>query len=139
MRMIAADLWGGVWVNNTPSCVRWYERPGQGTAEHVGFAALHVAHPAAIGLVDVREGNRSARSAANWALGNYAWMLVSSLGIRLAPPRARLPLAVAASAAGVALARRLGASGAAPWFGPVYYAKLLIGHAAGSVWPSVDD
>jgi hypothetical protein len=28
MRAVAVDLWGGMWVNNTRSCVEWYERPG---------------------------------------------------------------------------------------------------------------
>lgn len=44
--------------------------------------------------------------------------------------------AVAASAAGLVLDHRLGRSSVAPWFAPVYYTKLLIGHAAGSIWNS---
>jgi hypothetical protein len=27
--VLAADLWGGVWANNTKACARWYERQAQ--------------------------------------------------------------------------------------------------------------
>jgi hypothetical protein len=29
----------------------------------------------------------------------------------------------------------LGPSRTAPWFAPVYYAKLLLGHASAALWP----
>jgi hypothetical protein len=45
-----------------------------------------------------------------------------------------LAIAIAATSAGIYMDRRLGPSKAAPWFTPVYYTKLLIGHAAGSLW-----
>lgn len=51
MAVMAADLVGGTYVNNTRACVRWYERAGQGTMEHLTFAALHV-HPGVVGWAD---------------------------------------------------------------------------------------
>lgn len=134
MRLAAVDLWGGAWVNNTPSCVRWYERPGQGVGEHVGFAAVHLLHAGMIGYTDAAVGNRSRGSALRWVLAHYAWMLGSATVITAAPRRARLPIALAATTTGLGLDRALGPAAAAPWFAPIYYTKLLIGHAAGSVW-----
>ncbi|MDN5858265.1 MAG: hypothetical protein L0H84_06545 [Pseudonocardia sp.] len=139
LRLAAIDLWGGAWVNNTPACVRWYERRGQGPREHLGFAALHVLHPALIGWLDSADGRRSRRSATTWTLGHYAWMLGSAAVITNTPARRRLTTAAAATAAGLCLDRLLGPSPAAPWFAPVYYTKLLIGHAAGSVWDPAAD
>ncbi|ORX08543.1 hypothetical protein [Mycolicibacillus trivialis] len=134
LRLVAIDLWGGAWVNNTRSCVRWYERPGQGAREHIGFAALHVVHPAVIAVVDHNAGARDALSAVRWALGHYGWMTVSAAVITRARRRSRLPIAFAATVAGLILDRALEPSAAARWFAPVYYTKLLIGHAAGSIW-----
>jgi hypothetical protein len=139
MRAMAIDLWGGAWVNNTRSCVRWYERPGHGFGEHVGFAAAHVLHPAVIAAVDHKAGTRSGISAARWTLAHYGWMLVSATMIARAHRRSRLPIALAASVAGVLLDRVLEPSSAARWFASVYYSKLLIGHAAGSIWNTGED
>lgn len=136
MRAMAIDLWGGACVNNTRSCVRWYERPGQGFGEHMAFAAAHVLHPAVIVAVDHNAGTRSGMSAARWTLTHYGWMVVSAALITRAHRRSRLPVALAASAAGVLLDRVLEPSAAARWFAPIYYSKLLIGHAAGSIWNS---
>ena len=68
---------------------------------------------------------------------------MSSFRVPLALTRT-LPAAIGASFAEEELQKRaLGFGileeigfvlGAAPWFAPVYYTKLLIGHAAGSVW-----
>jgi hypothetical protein len=44
LRVLAADLWGGAWCNNTPAAARWYHRDGQGAAQHLVFSAGHV-HP----------------------------------------------------------------------------------------------
>lgn len=134
MRLTAIDLWGGAWVNNTRSCVRWYERPGQGAREHVGFAALHLLHPALIAVADEAAGRRSRATAIGWTLGHYGWMLASSAVITRAPRRTRFALAIGATGAGIYLDRLLEPSRGAPWFAPVFYTKLIIGHAAGSVW-----
>jgi hypothetical protein len=61
-------------------------------------------------------------------------MMAGTVIITTAPRAARLPLAALLSIGGIALDHRLERSPAAPWFVPVYYLKLLIGHAAGSVW-----
>lgn len=134
IRLAAVDLWGGAWVNNTPSCVRWYERPGQGLGEHVGFAAVHLLHTAVIGATDAAGGHRDRGSALRWTLAHYCWMLASAAGIAAAPPRTRLPLAVAASLAGLGVDMMVDPSPTAPWFAPIFYTKLLVGHAAGSIW-----
>lgn len=134
MRLLAADLWGGVWVNNTRTCVKWYERPGQGARQHLGFAALHLLHPALIAQADHADGRRSRASATRWVLGHYALMLGAAALIANTPRRARLPIAAVSAVAGLVMDHRLGRSTTAPWFAPVYYTKLLIGHAAGSVW-----
>ena len=51
--VLALDLVGGAYVNNTRASARWYEREGQGEAEHLTFAALH-AHPLLVAVVDHR-------------------------------------------------------------------------------------
>lgn len=61
-------------------------------------------------------------------------MLASAAVITTSPRRRRLLLAGAATGVGLCLDHLLGSSTAAPWFAPVYYTKLLIGHAAGSLW-----
>lgn len=69
VRLTAIDLWGGAWVNNTRACVRWYERPGQGAREHLGFAALHLLHPALIAAADLAAGRRGRASRPAGRLG----------------------------------------------------------------------
>ncbi|MPV51235.1 MULTISPECIES: hypothetical protein [unclassified Pseudactinotalea] len=134
LRLAAVDLWGGAWVNNTRACVRWYERPGQGPGSHAAFAALHIAHAATIAGVDTATRSRSAGSALTWTLAHFTFMLGASTLVAFSPRRRRLPLALGASLAGLALDRSLGPSASAPWFAPIYYTKLLVGHAAGSIW-----
>ena len=86
------------------------------------------------GSAETTARTRPPRSAASWALGHYALMLGASTLITSSPRRRRLPLAMACSLAGLGLDRLLGASSSAPWFAPVYYGKVLVGHAAGSIW-----
>jgi hypothetical protein len=69
MAAMAADLVGGVYVNNTRASVRWYERAGQGKSEHFKFAALHV-HPVVVSLADHRIGARE--NVAGWTLAQYS-------------------------------------------------------------------
>lgn len=134
LRLATADLLAGAWTNNCPSTVAWYQRPGQGLPEHLGFAALHLVHPMAVAYVDHAGGLRTAQSAARWALGHYAWMLTSSAIVVAAPRRPRLAIAAAATTVGLILDRCFGRSDVAPWFAPLYYGKLVLGHAAGSIW-----
>lgn len=134
MRLAAVDLWGGLWVNNTRTCARWYERPGQGAVEHLGFAGVHIVHAGVVAGVDVVTGSRNVRSAVVWTLGHYGWMLASSMVTVAAPRRVRLGVATAATVGALLLDRVVGPSRAAPWFAPVFDGKLLIGHAAGGVW-----
>lgn len=134
MAVLAFDLIGGAYVNSTRASVRWYERAGQDDADHLRFAALH-AHPAAVAWADHRVGARD--NVASWALAQYGYMMLSTAVIRRSPTHRR-SLGLALTAGGLVLDRALGSSTVAPWFAWSYYPKLLMGHAAGSLWPDSD-
>lgn len=127
---LALDLWGGVYVNSTRACARWYERPGQTDADHLRFAVLHV-HPAAVAWLDRGTGSRVPGPL--WAGCHYGYLQVSTMLIR-GNPRSRRALGVALTLGGLALDGLLGRSLAAPWFAFTYYPKLLLGHAGASLW-----
>lgn len=129
---LAGDLWGGAWANNTRACARWYERRGQTDRDHLKFAVLH-AHPAVYAWVDRRDRARPAV----WAAAHYGYLLAATALIR-AQPRHRRLLGVVTTAGGVALDRVLGPSSAAPWFAPVFYTKLLLGHASAARWSDAE-
>lgn len=128
---LAGDLWGGVYVNNTRACARWYERAGQTGADHLRFAALHV-HPAAVAWMD--RADRSVPADIAWACTHYGYMIGSTLVLRKFRRQRRL-LGLALTVGGLALDPIIGRSKTAPWFGPTYYPKLLLGHAGASLWP----
>lgn len=130
--LLAVDLVGGAYVNNTRSCARWYERPGQGDAAHLGFAALHV-HPAAVAWIDGRDAPGRRVPGAVWAAAHYAYLMGATAVVRRLPARRR-SLGVALTAGGLALDVALGPSRRVPWFAWTYYPKLLLGHAAASLW-----
>ncbi|MEV0528638.1 hypothetical protein AB0I66_34985 [Streptomyces sp. NPDC050439] len=133
--LMAVDLAGGVYVNNTRACARWYERPGQGNSQHYAFAACHM-HPAAVAWLDAsppRRGTTWRAHPAAWAAAHYAYMATATVLIRRHPAQRRL-LAAALTAGGLALDRLLGPSHTAPWFAWAYYPKLLLGHAGAALW-----
>lgn len=130
LALMAADLWGGAWVNNTRACARWYERAGQTDGDHLRFAAAHL-HPVAVAWLDSGQTHRVPPPV--WAGAHYAYLMAATVAIRRAG-RGRRALGVAATIGGVVLDRALGPSAAAPWFAPVFYAKLLSGHAAAALW-----
>ncbi|KUI24376.1 hypothetical protein AU196_19990 [Mycobacterium sp. IS-1742] len=123
----AVDLWGGAWANNTVACARWYERPGQTDADHLRFALAHV-HPLVLAWID-GGGRRRWR----WALADYGYLLAATVLVRYAR-RHRRAAGIATTLGGIWLDRALGPSRTAPWFGPVFYAKLLMGHASAALW-----
>ncbi|MEV6279852.1 hypothetical protein [Nocardia sp. NPDC051832] len=131
LRLMAFDLWGGAWVNNTKTCARWYERPGQTDTDHLLFAALHL-HPIAVAWLDRREPRRLPGWL--WAGAHYGYLLAATFAIRRAGPHRRA-LGPVLTLAGLALDRAAGPSRAAPWFAPVFYTKLLLGHASAALWP----
>lgn len=131
LRIGAADLWGGALANNTRGCARWYERPGQTDADHLRFAACHL-HPAAVALLD--RGRPRRVPGWVWAGAHYGYLIGATVLIRRAP-RHRRALGAVLTAGGVALDVGLGPSASAPWFAPVFYTKLLLGHAAAALWP----
>lgn len=132
--VLALDLFGGAYVNNTRACVRWYERAGQGTREHLTFAASHV-HPLVVGVADERIGRRN--NGVVYSSAHYGYMMLATAVIRRCPSQRR-PLGLVLAAGGLLLDRALGRSAVAPWFASIYYPKLLTGHAAGSLWPDED-
>ncbi|WP_407316758.1 hypothetical protein UQW22_10210 [Isoptericola halotolerans] len=132
--LLAVDLSGGAYVNNTRACARWYERPGQGDAEHLLFAAVHV-HPVAVAWLD--RGARRRVPAPVWAAAHYGYLMASTVVVRR-NRAVRRPLGVALTLGGLALDLALGPSPRAPWFAWTYYPKLLLGHAAASCWSDED-
>lgn len=70
---------------------------------------------------------------ARWGLTQYGYMLLSTVLIRTLPAHRR-GLGLGLTAGGLVLNRVLGPSTAVPWFAWTYYPKLLMGHAAASLW-----
>ena len=134
LRLLALDLWGGAWCNNTPAAARWYHREGHGPRRRLLFCAAHL-HPFVVAGLDGRRGGRS-----RWARAGveYGYVLLAAVAVERVPRRARRAAGVLATAGGVVLDRALGPSPAAPWFAPVHCAKLLAGHAAGAALLPVD-
>ncbi|NLE81722.1 MAG: hypothetical protein GX610_19510 [Rhodococcus sp.] len=132
LRLLATDLWGGAWANNTRACARWYERPGQTDSDHIAFAAMHV-HPAVLAWMDRGYPPHRVHPTV-WAGAHYGYLMAATYSIRRRPDRRRL-LGVGLTVGGVALDLTLGPSRVAPWFAPVYYVKLLLGHASAALSP----
>ncbi|MGV0834684.1 hypothetical protein [Mycolicibacterium thermoresistibile] len=127
---MAADLWGGLWVNNTAACARWYERPGQTDADHLVFAAAHL-HPFVVAWIDGPATRRVPR--ALWAAGHYGYLMAATALLRRARRRRRVS-GWLLTGGGVLLDAALGPSPAVRWFAPVFYGKLLLGHASAALW-----
>lgn len=133
LQVLAADLWGGVVANNTRACARWYERPGQTDADHLRFATAHL-HPLLVAFLDRRTPGARGPGGVG-AVARYGYLLLATVLIRRASGDRRRSAAVALTLAGIVLDRALGPAAVAPWFGPVYYAKLVLGHAGAAWWP----
>lgn len=132
--VVAGDLCGGLWANNTKACARWYERPGQGAGDHYRFALLHV-HPFVVAWLDRRQ--QRTVPGWGWAAAHYTYMAMSTVVIRSYPADRRV-LGVALSTGGIVLDRVLGPPTSVPWFAWAYYPKLLLGHAAAALWSDGD-
>ncbi|MGJ0185012.1 hypothetical protein [Corynebacterium glyciniphilum] len=128
--LLALDLVGGAYVNNTRACARWYERPTQGHVDHLWFSVFHV-HPYAVAWLDHGIGGRP--DCITWATSHYGYLLASTAMIRAWWPARRI-LGPALTIGGLALDRYLGPSRNAPWFAAAYYPKLLLGHASAALW-----
>lgn len=126
LRLLAADLWGGAWCNNTPAAMRWYQRPKQGLTHHLAFTAGHI-HPFAIAFLDAK--NKDSNKWFHWGLKHYLYVLLATAVIRSVPAQDRRKTAVIATLGGLVLDSALNRPSVAPWFGALYYVKLLAGHA----------
>ncbi|GAA1437947.1 hypothetical protein GCM10009616_40610 [Microlunatus lacustris] len=133
--LLAIDLWGGAWCNNTPTAARWYHREGRGRIQHLVFTAAHL-HPFVVAWLDRRSPLH--RSRLTWAISHYSYLQVATVLIASQRRRTQRVTAVAATLGGILLDRLLGPSDRAPWFAPVYYVKLLTGHVGGAAALRVD-
>ncbi|MGR6965601.1 hypothetical protein ACU610_14155 [Geodermatophilus sp. URMC 61] len=119
---------GWAWCNNTPAAARWYHRDGQGAAQHLVFSAGHL-HPVLLAWLD----GGAQRHRLRWGLALYGYLLAATAVVTACSDRrARRAVGLATTVGGVLLDRALGPSTSAPWFAPVFYVKLLAGHAAGA-------
>ena len=132
LRVLAADLWGGAVANNTRACAQWYERPGQGDAEHLRFAAAHL-HPVLVAWLDRRHPGLS-RPGRAWAVSHYGYLMLATAVLRRLNGNRRRAAAVVLTLVGALLDLPFGRTGVAPWFATVYYTKLLLGHAGTALW-----
>jgi len=133
LRVLAADLWGGAVANNTRACAQWYERPGQGDADHLWFAAAHL-HPMLVARLDRRHPGLR-RLGWAWAVSHYGYLMLATAVLRRLDGNRRRAAAVVLTLGGVLLDFPLGRARVAPWFATVYYTKLLLGHAGTALWP----
>lgn len=154
LRSMAFDLWGGAFANNTPTSVRWYSRDDRTQADRLRFAAVHL-HPFALAFMDRdRDGEDGADGADGdlsdgedatidaptgrrrlprwaWAVMHYGFLMGATAALTH-DDRRRRGAGLALTGVGIVMDQVAGPSRAAPWFAPVFYAKLLAGHAAGS-------
>ena len=120
-------------ANNTRACARWYERPGQGDAEHLRFAAAHL-HPVLVAWLDRRHPGLR-RPGWAWAAAHYGYLMLATAALRRLDGDHRRAAAVVLTLVGALLDVPLGRARVAPWFGTVFYTKLLFGHAGTALWP----
>ena len=118
---VGADLGGGAWCNETPSCKRWYHRAGSRRLGRVAFAAAHV-YPF---LVEATSGRGQWRSAAT----SYSTLVASAAVLELVPADRRRSVAY-----GLYTAWLAGTSIVSPpptgyaWLPALLGFKLLVGH-----------
>lgn len=123
LAVIAADLGGGVVAFATPSTARWYaarRRP-----VHVAFVGVHALHV----VVAASVGGASPL----WAVAVFAYVAASVVLVRLLPPAAALPVALALVVVGTVVHPVLPGLAA---FVPLLLLKLVVGfavHARGDV------
>lgn len=126
LEAMAIDLWGGAWCNNTLAATRWYHRDGHGPSDRLRFARAHL-HPFVLAWMDVEGG--STRDRWLWACAVYGYLMAAVPFVERGNRERR---GLFATIGGVAVDVRLGPSPTAPWFGPIYFVKLLAGHVGGA-------
>jgi hypothetical protein len=121
LALLGGDLAGGAVANASSATKRWYNRPEQGFAQHMGFIAVHVIYIALFSWL-FRDLDVPYLIIASVALLASA-ALVLWLPLYLRRPVAAL-LTVCALVAGP-----LTSPPVLAWFLPVLWLKLIMGHA----------
>lgn len=120
--LLATDMIGGVITNATGAAKRYFHRPGQGFAQHLGFVALHAVQP--LLLVTLFDPGNVA-----FAAGSFGLALAGALAVLAAPSYLQRPVAGASLAAALFVGTTLlNAPAHFAWFLPVYLVKLLWSH-----------
>jgi hypothetical protein len=120
--LLATDMIGGVITNATGVAKRYFHRPGQGFAQHLGFVALHAVQP--LLLVTLFDPGNVA-----FAAGSFGLALAGAFAVLAAPPYLQRPVAGASLAAALFVGTTLlNAPAHFAWFLPVYLVKLLWSH-----------
>lgn len=120
--LFALDIGGGVVVNATSSARGWWNRPGQGLPQHVGFLAAHV-HPFIVAWLWPSFG---------WiaATALYVSMLAMAVAVLMSPVRLVRPVAFGLGAVGIVLGMTaLRMPVGLEWLAALYYVKLVMAHA----------
>ncbi|MFZ1864410.1 MAG: hypothetical protein WAU39_09330 [Polyangiales bacterium] len=121
LTLVGADLLGGAVANASIPTKRWYQPPGQGFRQHLGFTSIHVLYVALLGWL-FRDLD----------LFYILWVSLALMGSAVAVLRAPLRLCRPLAAGLVAAAAVAGALTGPPalaWFLPVLWLKLIGGHA----------
>lgn len=126
--LMAFDLVGGVITNATSTAKRWYHRPGQGTAKHLQFVAVHIFQLFLITW---------AFNDLNWIylISVYGYLMLSSWIILQVPLHLQRPLAFGIYTLTLMLhysfltsVEGFASIPGLEWFIPVFFFKLLISH-----------
>ena len=119
--LLSLDLLGGVVTNATATAKRWYHRPEQGWAKHMGFVALHL-HPFLVAWLFTN---------GNWgyAFVGYGYLLIAAQLILWMPLYLKRPFAMFLYVLGAFISLyALTPIPGMEWFLPVFYLKLLVSH-----------
>lgn len=122
LALLALDIGGGLIANATAVTRRWYQRPGQGVRQHLGFVALHFIHPLLVAWF-FRAGD--------WLYFAvvYGWLLLATFLLLQAPAYLKSPLAYFFTGLAITISLLLFPPVAGlGWFIPFLYLKLLAGH-----------
>lgn len=120
--VLAIDLVGGVITNATSAAKRWYHRAGEGTREHLQFAALHVVHVLLVAWL-FRDADWTYFAVISSFLLIAVWLILS------VPLYLQRPVAFALFGAGLLIGTYgFTATPGLEWFLPFFFMKVLVSH-----------